>query len=95
MAANMVGTGIIMVQCSRSIRSRQTSGSNASTTTVRAPSDIRLRSGAIPATWNMAGAARNTSSDRSPTAMVLWNELLTMLAWLSMTPLGLPVVPPV
>ena len=39
--------------------------------------------------------ARNTSLPRSSQAMVLWNELATRLRWVSWTPLGRPVVPPV
>ena len=51
--------------------------------------------GAVPATWKNGPDARNTSLSRSPQAIVLWNELATRLRWVSWTPLGRPVVPPV
>ncbi len=91
----MVGTGMTTVTRRPWTRSRQRSGSNAGTVTVVAPSQTRPTSGATPATWNIAGAARKTSSPVSEQATILWKALERRLRWLSMTPLGRPVVPPV
>jgi hypothetical protein len=80
---------------SRSITSRQPPASKPGSTVSDPPSHRIDSTGAVPATWKNGPEARNTSVPRSPQAIVLWNAFATRLRWLSMTPLGRPVVPPV
>src|SRR5579862_8447159 len=85
--ASMVGTGMKTVTLRRSMASSARFGSNAGMVTIDAPSHRRPTIGATPATWNIAGAARNTSSGESEHATVLWNALAMKLRWVRITPL--------
>src|SRR3954469_21372945 len=93
-AASIVGTGKKKVTRSRSITSRHNAGSNSGVVTVVPPSQTRPVRGAMPATWNIAGAPRKTSSLTSEQATILLNALATRLRCVSITPFGKPVVPP-
>ena len=94
-AASIVGTGMYTVTPCCSIASRHAPASNPGRTTSEPPNQMTDSTGAVPATWKNGPDARNTSSSRSPQAIVLWNEFATRLRWVSWTPLGRPVVPPV
>ena len=91
----MVGTSVVWVIRSRAIAASTAAGSKRGSTTWSAPTQVHANRFATPATWNIGQTFRKRVSLRWPVATRLWRALASRLAWLSMTPLGVPVVPPV
>ena len=80
---------------SRAISSRTASGTTSRTTIVRAPTAMPASAQLVPPTWNSGMATMFTASRVNPKAAVAAALWAARLRWVSMAPLGDPVVPEV
>lgn len=80
---------------SRAISSRMASGSTSRTTIVRARTAIPASAQLMPPTWNRGMATMLTVSRVKPKAAAAAALWAVRLRWVSMAPLGKPVVPEV
>ena len=92
----MVGTPENSVTFSLSMRPRQRPGSNRGASTMVAA----LRNAAsicttCPNTWNSGSATSTTSSGRTSPSSTQISAFISRLEWVSIAPLGRPVVPEV
>ena len=91
----MVGTNTVCVIRSRSMAASTAAGSKRGSSTCAAPTHVQATTLAVPATWNIGQTWSQRCGWRWPVAIRLWRALASRLPWLSITPLGRPVVPPV
>ena len=80
---------------SRSIAASTAAASNRGSATWVAPTHVHASRLAMPATWNIGHTCSQRWSGRWPVAARLCCALASRLPWLSITPFGVPVVPPV
>ena len=91
----MVGTKTAWVMRSRAIVSRTARGSKRGSRTWVPPAQVAAKTFEVPATWNIGQTCSQRSSQECPVTARLCSALASRLRWLSITPLGVPVVPPV
>ena len=91
----MVGTRPTRVTLCRSISCIASSGSKRGAITSVPPSAGSARSGIIEAAWKIGVGIRNTCSSPIGNTIARWYQLSISARWLTETPLGSPVVPPV
>ena len=80
---------------SRAISSRIASGTTSRTRIVRAPTAIPASAQLVPPTWKRGMATRLTVSRVKPKAAAAAALWAARLRWVSIAPLGKPVVPEV
>jgi hypothetical protein len=91
----MVGTRKVSVPRSSAMACSTGSSSKPGSTTWRASRCTSCSTRAMPPTWNIGAQWMPTLSIGRVAARLADSALVTRLAWLCITPLGRPVVPPV
>jgi hypothetical protein len=79
----------------RAIVSSTDTGSKRGRITDRAPTHVQAKTLDVPATWNIGHTCSQRSARAWPVTARLCSALESRLRWESITPLGVPVVPPV
>ena len=94
-SASIVGTKTAWVMRSRAIVSSTARGLEARQQHMVPPTQVAAKTFEVPATWNIGHTCNQRSSHEWPVTARLCMALASRLRWLSITPLGVPVVPPV
>ncbi len=91
----MAGTAISLVQRSRSMASSMASTEKPGTMTCVQPATRPRSKNDRPARWNSGATCSSRALSSTLAASSEICELMASAEWLSITPLGRPVVPPV